>query len=572
MNKLERINQLKNEIDNYRNKLNEINYSRDGYAEDNEYPHEEYINEEDYIFEEVAKLEFELREIEYKEEEEHRRTKNAKQFHNDGFFISDSESRKDLLSRTVHAEEISKLISNNKTLSPLTLAIYGPWGEGKSSFLRLIEKELENINHKFKKDKNFGSQFNKTHLIRFDASEYNDQDKIWYSMLNQLFAKYEDEVGLMAKIKYGFGMFKNSIKNNKWIYIMNIVLIIIFSTWVLIYIKDKSILEVLNDNALITNILGLISTITVATNIVMPILKRIKFLSNPITNKFFSQLIYPDYKNLLGTRENVKENLYVLIDAWTKKSGDKIVVFVDELDRCSEKTIVEFFDALQIFLPVESIVHVLSINQEAVCYALANNNLHFFDKEIISNKEKLDFGMKYLEKYITIPYHLPYDSNYSSYIDHLLSGNSVNEQDSIFSSSEKITISKILIEVDEGNHITPREVKKLINLLLLSKERLINYNKNKEKGVLLEFEEYSRWVLFNYFFPEIANYIMDYIEKFYKFNQYKTFKEIVPHLLTKDFKEINNYNQSKELFKYISDIRVEYIIISNNISEVFIIK
>ncbi|MGE7948154.1 P-loop NTPase fold protein [Lysinibacillus sp. NPDC093688] len=67
------------------------------------------------------------------------------------------------------------------------------------------------------------------------------------------------------------------------------------------------------------------------------------------------------------------------MNTWIKNSGDKIVIMVDELDHCSEKTIVEFFEAPQLFLPIESIVHV---NQEAVCYDLANNNMHFFVKEI----------------------------------------------------------------------------------------------------------------------------------------------------------------------------------------------
>lgn len=408
-------------------------------------------------------------------------------------------------------------------------------------------------------------------MVRFDASEYNDQDKIWFSMLSQLFAKYEEEIGIKAKVKYGFQVLKVSYRENKWNYIINFILLGAFIAWVVIYTKDKSIVEVIKDNAFFTNILGLISTAAVATNIVAPMLKKIKFFSKPMSEKIISQLKYPDYKDLLGTREKVKESLDVLIETWTKKRGDKIVIMVDELDRCSEKTIVEFFDALQIFLPVESIIHVISINQEAVCYSLANNNSHFFDKEIVSNSEKITFGQKFLEKYITIPYHLPNENNYENYITNLLTDDSDNEQLNLFSESEKDVLVKSINDISKYKHITPREMKKIINLLLLSKERLTNIYKSKEKGFILKFEEYISWFLLKYFYPKSAEIIMDYLEKYYDSNKYKTFNQIKYIFGYKDFQENPNTKESEILFKYLDNIRIEYIIISNATSESLII-
>ncbi|WP_236564820.1 P-loop NTPase fold protein, partial [Cytobacillus firmus] len=194
----------------------------------------------------------------------------------------------------------------------------------------------------------------------------------------------------------------------------------------------------------------------------MPILKKISALSKPMSEKVISQLKYPDYRNLLGTREQVKEHLDVLIQAWVKKREDKIVIMVDELDRCSAGTIVEFFEALQLFLPVESIIHVITINQEAVCYALANSNMHFFDTEIVSNKDKLAFGKEYLEKYITISYQLPHSQNLENYINHLLIDQSENDLNYIFRDSEKKALVEIITEINNSRRINPRELKKII--------------------------------------------------------------------------------------------------------------
>jgi hypothetical protein len=571
MIKLERKEEIKRDIEKYSNELNEEIHYRSGYPPENEYPQEEYKDKLEYLGDIVSELERELREIEYIEEESNRRKEISELIHNEVYIIRDSESTKDLLSRNQHAQEISKLIANKKTLSPLTLGIYGQWGEGKSSFLTLIANELEDINSKIKNDY---QDYNKIHIVRFDASEYNDQDKIWFSMLSQLFTKYEEEMGVKAKIKYGYIILKDSIKNNRWYYYINALILVLFISWLILYTKDKSIIEVIKDNTLYTNILGMISTVAVAINIVLPALKKIMIFSKPMSDKVISQLKFPDYKDLLGTREKVKESLNFLIQAWTQNRGDKIVVLVDELDRCSEKTIVEFFDALQLFLPVESIIHVISINKEAVCFALANRNSHFFDKEIVSNSEKLSFGQKFLEKYITIPYHLPLENNYANYISNLLVDSSDNTHLNLFSESEINIIINSINDINKNKHITPREIKKVINLLLLSKERLINIYRTKEDGFILKFEEYIIWFLLKYFYPKSAEIIIDILEEHYdqNYNKLKTFNHF-NYLIhnNNEFKENPEVNECQILFKYLGNIRIDYIIISNRASENLIV-
>lgn len=524
-------------------------------------------SEEEYLAYENSILSNEIREIQYNDEKSHRLNEISKLTYNSGYMIHDSESESDLLSRAQHAEELSRLIAHKKTLSPLTLGIYGSWGEGKSSFLGLIESELKKINLNVKNDIGKDKKYNQTHVIRFDASEYNDQDKIWFSMLNQLFAKYEEEEGLKAKLKYGCTLFKKSFRTNRWNYIINIITLLLFIFWVIVYTNNKSVTEVLMDNDLIINILGIISTVTVATNIVMPLLKKIKSFSIPLSDSFISELNYPNYKDLLGTREKVKENLDNLILSWTKKSESKIVILVDELDRCSEKTIVEFFDALQLFLPIKSIIHVISINQETVCYALSNNNRHYFDNDLVTNEAKIAFGMDYLEKYITVPYHLPYGNNYDEYINNILVDDSGTEVKYLLDDTEKGILIGFINEISKSKHVTPREIKKIINLLLLSKERLISINKAKKQGPVLKLEEYIGWFLFKYFFPQIGDTIIEYLkEPFgYNYNINRTFGEL-KYESNKDYKENLDFEVSRSFLKYLNNTRIEYINISNELS------
>src|SRR6266446_6961645 len=53
----------------------------------------------------------------------------------------------DLLGRTRFASGLAALIANAPPRSSLRIGIYGGWGEGKTSVLQLIKRDLEERNH-----------------------------------------------------------------------------------------------------------------------------------------------------------------------------------------------------------------------------------------------------------------------------------------------------------------------------------------------------------------------------------------------------------------------------------------
>ena len=55
---------------------------------------------------------------------------------------SDKETSKDLLGYTVHAELLKGVVTNDKNL-PITVGLYGDWGSGKSSILKILEEDLK---------------------------------------------------------------------------------------------------------------------------------------------------------------------------------------------------------------------------------------------------------------------------------------------------------------------------------------------------------------------------------------------------------------------------------------------
>ena len=56
---------------------------------------------------------------------------------------SDNETTKDLLNYEVHCDLLKEYLSNTDLL-PLTIGVFGDWGSGKSSIMKMLEEKFEN--------------------------------------------------------------------------------------------------------------------------------------------------------------------------------------------------------------------------------------------------------------------------------------------------------------------------------------------------------------------------------------------------------------------------------------------
>ena len=55
---------------------------------------------------------------------------------------SDIETSNDLLGYTVHANLLKNIVMQEKNL-PVTIGLYGDWGSGKSSTLKILKEMIE---------------------------------------------------------------------------------------------------------------------------------------------------------------------------------------------------------------------------------------------------------------------------------------------------------------------------------------------------------------------------------------------------------------------------------------------
>ncbi|WP_413508839.1 P-loop NTPase fold protein [Carnobacterium maltaromaticum] len=427
----------------------------------------------------------------------------------------------DSLKRDNLAKNLADLIKEQKQDSNLSIGILGEWGSGKTTFLNLIKKNLKTTDT----------------VIKFDASQYDDQEQIWYSLLSAVSNKYLSNGNEFSqKIKFIFKALKE--KKEFSIILMPLftsLILVILLTFFLMSIKDFS-----KTNPILQSLLAVIST-GVGYIALESIKKSYKSLEKYFVSgneQLLKQLKYPDYRKLLGTRDNVRTELAIFKDLiLTKKTKLKnIVIMIDELDRCSEETIKNFFSSIDAFIDIPGIIFIFSFNPNIVYPAVAKIS----ERETEQNSNS-SIGVEFVEKYINLFFTLPSVISYKKYVNSLLEG--ISTEDDIND------LSKLIDFISNIEEVSPREVKKLLDLSLIYHKEFTNFS----------YSEFSIVLILQYYLSIFDNLKKGVIDRtqFSNINSYQLKKVIINNfsddLLTLTIELLPNIN-IETLNKNINEI------------------
>lgn len=172
-----------------------------------------------------------------------------------------------------------------------------------------------------------------------------------------------------------------------------------------------------------------------------------------------------------------------LIEKFKKQLGDivnkiceqkKLVIFVDELDRCRPNFAVEFLERIKHIFAIPNIVFVLSIDKDVLCSAIKG----FYGSEQIDAE-------RYLRRFIDIEYNLPTVSR-RDFIEQLYNQYGIGKfnQSAYLAFSGK-GISYALFNLLENPQLCLRDIEKYIIRLQLATTAINNQNYDQEALALL---------------------------------------------------------------------------------------
>ena len=104
------------------------------------------------------------------------------------------------------------------------------------------------------------------------------------------------------------------------------------------------------------------------------------------------------YQAQLSSLEQFQRNFQELVDALLRREGQRprrLVVFVDDLDRCLPEKAIQVLEAIKLFLDVPGCIFVLGLDREAI-------------EDAVQKRYKGEVkAREYLEKIIQLPFILP---------------------------------------------------------------------------------------------------------------------------------------------------------------------
>ncbi len=339
---------------------------------------------------------------------------------------------KDALNFTPYAHALTQLILDEDLETPLTIGIFGSWGTGKSTLMRMIEEHLKEAELDGKSERI-------THPIPFNAWRYSKEGALWRALL--------------ATVVNGIRKMDVVIDNKK---------LINQDTTPEIQIAKKRAERDAELDALIAKLyqtmtppdLGSLSidladildpTHSGGAQITLSLQDGLKLIDN-INNKVTDQqkpasngsegattnslnpteqpsAIADQIATLTQLRQQVRHTSALLtgqrvefieqfndefkrlMDTYVVEYG-YLVIFVDDLDRCLPEKAVEILEAIKLFLDVEGCIFILAIDQDVVERGIQIRYGEVEGKSGSDERHKID-GRRYLEKIIQIPFVLP---------------------------------------------------------------------------------------------------------------------------------------------------------------------
>lgn len=233
-----------------------------------------------------------------------------------------------------HGEGLIEMIRSVRASGSFTIGVYGQWGQGKTSLLRQIKKALDNSDVNGK---------NPVLTVWFNPWQFTGEEHLIVPFFHTLVAsleKYQEKIKEIKKIKG----------------------------------RDKSV-KLLES---VSKFLQKLSRVPVALvygmegEIKVPLLLKAKFSFDKTRDEYrrqegkMAQETQPDYIKALKEYESLYYNLIEDLQDAANIFDTKVVVFIDDLDRCLPEKAIELMEGLKVLLDMQGFVFVIGVAREII--------------------------------------------------------------------------------------------------------------------------------------------------------------------------------------------------------------
>ena len=289
----------------------------------------------------------------------------------------DNETDKDLLGFDIHAELIKDIVIDPQML-PISIGLFGDWGSGKSSVMKMLESKLK--------------EKERIVTITFNGWVFEGYDDAKSALIEAILKAIIEEKKVSVK---GIESAKSLLKKVDWLRLGKVAI-----TNVGIPIAK----------AYATGGLSLIGDgLTKFVDLFEKPSELAEKLQGEEGKKLQSEL-----KGIIKSEKENKNQTPQVVRDFRKEfektiedcNIDSLVIMIDDLDRCTPDRIIDNLEAIKLFLNVRKTAFIIGADRRIVRHAIQ----HRYKANDLRDSEIGDYETlvtDYLEKLIQVPYILP---------------------------------------------------------------------------------------------------------------------------------------------------------------------
>lgn len=289
---------------------------------------------------------------------------------------SDNIAEKDYLGFDVHASLIKGLLDDPKAL-PITIGVFGDWGSGKSSIMESLKKSYDDENSK------------NTICLQFNGWTFEGYDDAKAALIEAILKSFEDNKDFKQEIK---DKAKELYKSVNWMRVLgfgikNVAVPIVSAAMTGGLSIGPQMFEWIKGS--VSNPQNLMETI-----------KDLDF--EGFRDKYLKSGQTLDLKEQYQVVRKFRDDFKDLLEA---AGVEKLIVLIDDLDRCLPDRIIDNLEAIKLFLNVEKTAFVIGADPRIVRDAIRHRYKDLIQRDDADENKRV--VVDYLEKLIQVPYNLP---------------------------------------------------------------------------------------------------------------------------------------------------------------------
>jgi|GEM_PF-5182520 len=352
--------------------------------------------------------------------------------HDDSWTIDDQ------LDYGLYGRAIKEFVEHPDTRPPLVIGLQGPWGQGKTSLMRIAQSRLDSghpdlLAHQAQQLPQLEGPSQMTFRslrdsldgdIKIDATESAEIRSVWFNPW-----KYQSSEALWAGLAHAIltqlpARLSRAERELFWLRLQlqridaaavrRDIHRLIFDRlvpWLIgavaVAVAVALVLLVAGAGAAVGALGGLLSGAGIGAAAWLTVSKRA--LDRKLEGNYLRYVRQPDYAEKLGYLHHVEEDVRGALRLLAP-ADRPTVIFIDDLDRCSATKISEVLEAINLFLSGEypNCIFVLGIDAQVVASAMETVHRQALGQDEGAKDDlKGNLGWRFLDKFIQLSFVMP---------------------------------------------------------------------------------------------------------------------------------------------------------------------